>query len=275
MSVPRTPLRASRLRALLQGSLFGRHIHVLGSVDSTSDRLLELARHGAASGTLLSADAQTAGRGRRGTHWVSPRGGGLYASFLVRELPQADDLRLLSSALGMAIVAALGERGLSATLKWPNDVLHSGAKLAGALVDVTSSKEGAFAVAGFGLNLATPALGAGADTALEATGLAAIAPGPWLREELLASVLLHYEAHHVHLLAGEREALRVACLAHDALKNRRVRARLAQETVAGVVLASDPVLGLLLSLDDGSTRRLDAARTHLEWIEPLSARERP
>lgn len=274
MSVPRTPLRASRLRTLLQASLFGRHILVLGCVDSTSDRLIDLARKGAVSGTVLAADAQSAGRGRRGTHWVSPRGGGLYASFLVRELPPADDLRLLSSALGMALVETLTARGIQASLKWPNDVLHDGAKLAGALVDVTSSREGTFAVAGFGLNLTAPDLGH-RDSALQATGLASIAAGPWLREELLASVLIRYEAHHLKLLAGERETLRANCLAHDALKNRRVRARLAQELVEGVVLAADPVLGLLLATADGSTRRLDAARTHLEWIEPLNAAARP
>lgn len=275
MSVPRTPLRASRLRTLLQASLFGRHILVLGCVDSTSDRLIDLARKGAVSGTVLAADAQSAGRGRRGTHWVSPRGGGLYASFLLRELPAADDLRLLSSALGMALVETLTARGVQASLKWPNDVLHAGAKLAGALVDVTSSREGAFAVAGFGINLMAPDLGSDGDAALEATGLASIAAGPWLREELLAAVLIRFEAHHRKLLAGDRETLRAACLAHDALKNHRVRARLAQDLVEGVVLASDPVLGLLVATTDGSTRRLDAARTHLEWIEPLNAAARP
>ena len=264
----RSPMRRSRLLALLKDSLFGKNLQVLGCVDSTSDRLLALAKRGAAAGTVVTADAQTAGRGRRGTQWVSQRGAGLYVSFLLRDLPAPDDLRLLSSAIGIAIVDTLRAHGVAAQLKWPNDVLVANRKVAGALVDVTSAAGEGLAVIGFGLNVYTPSLPAEQQGALPAIGLAAVQPGPWSREELLASILLRFEEYLVELLAGLREPLRQACLHHDALRGRRVRARSSDEVLEGTVLESDPVKGLVLDVGTEAPRRLDAVRTHLEWVSP-------
>src|SRR5262249_27130317 len=97
-------------------------------LSSTSDRLKELARAGARAWRVALVAAQAAGGGRQGRAWASPPGG-LYLSVLLRPaLPQAS---LLPLAAGLAVAEAVDEFGVHAELKWPNDVLADGRKLAG------------------------------------------------------------------------------------------------------------------------------------------------
>jgi BirA family biotin operon repressor/biotin-[acetyl-CoA-carboxylase] ligase len=136
-------------------------IHRLGRVTSTqvaAEQLLALGR--ANVGDVVTAEEQTAGRGRHGRQWVSPCGG-LYATWL---LP-CDDLLALRA--GLAVREAVAERGADARLKWPNDILLRGKKLAGVRIDV----RGETALVGVGVNVeSAPAAGA---TALALEGVAA------------------------------------------------------------------------------------------------------
>ncbi len=163
------------------------------TVGSTNDELKRLARDGAADRTVLWADAQTAGRGRRGRHWVSPPGN-LYASLLLRpDCPVA-----AAAQLGFVAAVATAEAldrlaGVAVQCKWPNDLVLYGRKLAGILLE---SETGGgdrpdFVVVGIGVNLAsapqgteTPAIAlseAGARVTPQAAlaGVAA-ALAPWL-----------------------------------------------------------------------------------------------
>jgi BirA family biotin operon repressor/biotin-[acetyl-CoA-carboxylase] ligase len=138
----------------------------LRRVDSTNLRARALAAAGAPHGTLVTASAQTAGRGRHGRSWSAPAGSALLASLIVREPPP-----LLSLAAGVA-VAAVAERldreRRRAAVKWPNDVLLDGRKVAGILVE--GRPQAGWAVLGIGLNVAVeldalePELGARAAT---------------------------------------------------------------------------------------------------------------
>jgi BirA family biotin operon repressor/biotin-[acetyl-CoA-carboxylase] ligase len=121
------------------------------SIDSTSNRLKELARGGAAEWTVVLADVQTGGRGREGRTWVSPPGG-LYLSVLLR--PRLEKVGLLPLVAGVAVADAAGELGVRTELKWPNDVLASGRKLAGILSEAASGPGGVEWVAlGIGVNV--------------------------------------------------------------------------------------------------------------------------
>jgi BirA family biotin operon repressor/biotin-[acetyl-CoA-carboxylase] ligase len=122
---------------------------------STQDVVLRAARAGAAEGFCCIANEQTAGRGRQGREWVAPAGSALLASVLLRRSPAVAPG--IPFAAGLAVIDALrGICGLSARLKWPNDVLADGHKLAGILSEVApgSVEGGRVAVAlGLGLNL--------------------------------------------------------------------------------------------------------------------------
>lgn len=132
----------------------GRHKVELATCTSTSDVALAQARAGCAHGTVVVADAQTAGRGRLGRVWASPPGRHLYLSAVVRLDPRARPPReraALTLAVGVGVVDAVRAAGATAAgLKWPNDVLVHGKKLAGVLCEAT----GDAIVVGIGVNLA-------------------------------------------------------------------------------------------------------------------------
>ena len=133
----------------------GLHVLCLPEVDSTNARLLALATGGAPHGTLLAAEWQTCGRGRRGRHWLGVLGASLAFSLLWRfERPLAQ-LSGLSLAVGVALVRAMRALGAAGVgLKWPNDVLLGEDKLAGILIELSGDMLGpAAAVIGIGINL--------------------------------------------------------------------------------------------------------------------------
>jgi BirA family biotin operon repressor/biotin-[acetyl-CoA-carboxylase] ligase len=133
------------------GAALGRPVAALGrprlhlrQTDSTNSRARELAAAGAGHGTLITAEAQSAGRGRQGRTWTAPPGRALLGSLIVRDPP-----RLLPLAAGVAVAEVAGD---TAQVKWPNDVLIDGAKVAGILVEGRPQEN--WAVVGIGLNVA-------------------------------------------------------------------------------------------------------------------------
>jgi BirA family transcriptional regulator, biotin operon repressor / biotin---[acetyl-CoA-carboxylase] ligase len=116
----------------------------LRHTDSTNARARDLAEHGAPHGTLVTASEQSAGRGRQGRTWSAPAGRALLFSLLLREPP-----RLLPLAAGVAVAEVVGA---GARIKWPNDVLLDGLKVAGILVEGRPAE--GWAVLGIGLNVA-------------------------------------------------------------------------------------------------------------------------
>ncbi|NDV13684.1 biotin--[acetyl-CoA-carboxylase] ligase [Crenobacter caeni] len=125
--------------------------------DSTNTQLMRRAAEGAPSGLVLAAEAQSAGRGRLGRRWQARLGAGLTFSLLWRFECGVAGLSGLSLAVGVAIVRALRRFSVPATLKWPNDVLLDGRKLAGILIELSGDAQGPSAVViGIGLNVADP-----------------------------------------------------------------------------------------------------------------------
>ena len=150
---------------------------------STNADVVTLATAGAAEGTVLVADYQSAGRGRLGRSWQAPPGTGLAVSLLLRptKVP-AHRWTWLPLLTGVVVVEALRSHpGAEATLKWPNDVQMGSAKLAGILVERVDGPAGAAAVVGVGLNISAAPSGA---TSLLAAGF----PGT-SRDEVLAAFL--------------------------------------------------------------------------------------
>lgn len=122
-------------------------------VGSTNDVVAAFADRGEPEGTVVVADAQTAGRGRHGRTWASPPGAGLYMSALMR--PPAHAIGLLTIAAGVALAEGIqAASGLRPQLKWPNDVYMEGRKLAGILAEAGTSQAGVqYVVLGCGINL--------------------------------------------------------------------------------------------------------------------------
>ena len=177
------PLAAADLKhALVRPGGLWREVRVVAATGSTNTDLLQAAEAGAPEGTVLAAEAQTAGRGRLGRSWLSPPRSALTFSVLLRPADVPASRRGWVPLLtGVAAVSALRRvAALDAVLKWPNDVLVGHKKLAGILAEQT----GDAIVAGIGINVSALPPGAGGATSLEAEGAAPVSRG-----RLLVAVL--------------------------------------------------------------------------------------
>jgi BirA family transcriptional regulator, biotin operon repressor / biotin---[acetyl-CoA-carboxylase] ligase len=209
--------------------------------DSTNERAKELAAAGAPHGTLVTADEQSAGRGRQGRVWTAPAGSAVLMSLVVRELDE-----LLPITAAVAICEALPAE---AAIKWPNDVWIERRKLAGILVE-GRPQEG-WAVLGVGLNVTTesfPPELAETATSLKLAGVETT-PGQVL-EELLPSLDAWLGAPPDAVLPAWRD--------RDALKGERVRWTGGEGVAAGI----DDSGSLLVDTGDGRVT-LDAGEVHL------------
>ena len=157
---------------------FGRPVECFETIDSTNVHAARLAREEASEGTLVVAERQTAGRGRLGRHWVSPARVNLYASFVLRPRLAPADAPQLALAAAIAVARALAPLAPGRiAIKWPNDCLLDGKKVAGILTEMDAEVDRVRAVIlGIGVNLNAPArafppeLRATATSVLLATG---------------------------------------------------------------------------------------------------------
>lgn len=214
----------------------------LREIDSTNERARELAEAGAPHGTLVTASLQTAGRGRQGRRWEAPAGAALLCSLLVRRF---DDLLSLRAGLAVADVA-----GENARVKWPNDVLLAGRKVAGVLVE--GRPQDGWAVVGIGINVAVDVAALGADLSERAGTLGR--PRSAL-EPTLAELLGALERW---LDAPTEEAL-AALRARDALLGQQVT----WSGGSGVGAGIDASGGLRVQRAGGGQEVLSAGEVHL------------
>lgn len=144
-------------RSRLEG--FASRVLYFSTTSSTNDVAAALAATGDAEGVVIIADTQTAGRGRRGHTWFSPPANGLYVSVVLEPRRAREDMERATSLLTLAAGVAIAEAieivtGLAVHIKWPNDLLTGGRKLAGILAEAISTEARVSAVVlGYGINV--------------------------------------------------------------------------------------------------------------------------
>jgi BirA family biotin operon repressor/biotin-[acetyl-CoA-carboxylase] ligase len=148
------PVSATRLQTGLTTTALGRRLERHIETESTNDLALSAALAGAVHGAVYLAEHQSKGRGRQGRTWHSPPGTGLWFSLVLRfPLPVGEAWRITLGA-GVAVAEAARSLGVDAQVKWPNDVLADGRKLAGVLTETrTEGRTLAFSVLGIGVNV--------------------------------------------------------------------------------------------------------------------------
>ena len=148
------------LQQAIETGRFGNHpFHWYESIDSTNLCAMEMARNGAQEQTVVMAQSQSHGRGRLGRAWVSPSGQGLYVSIILRPQLAPEHLSQMTLVAGVAACRAIDiEAGISTMIKWPNDVLVDGKKIAGILSESTglSPQVKTAVVLGIGINVDIP-----------------------------------------------------------------------------------------------------------------------
>ncbi|MFI5366338.1 MAG: biotin--[acetyl-CoA-carboxylase] ligase [Candidatus Binatia bacterium] len=154
VTAARVPLPIDALRRTRQAARFGGTIHYFDSIDSTNTHARRLALEGAAEGTVVIAETQTKGRGRLGRAWVSPPFRNLYLSIIVRPPIATADAPQLVLVAGLAVAETVREWTARAAIKWPNDVLVDGRKVAGILTEMDADDDRVrFVIIGIGVNL--------------------------------------------------------------------------------------------------------------------------
>jgi BirA family biotin operon repressor/biotin-[acetyl-CoA-carboxylase] ligase len=238
---PFAKIDAGAIRAQLDPALRRRlrNIAVHWQIDSTNTELLRAAAAGAPDLSVCLAEMQSAGRGRRGRSWISPLGANVYFSLLKRFEGGMGMLSGLSLAAGVALAQALEDCGAAGIgLKWPNDVIVDGRKLAGILVEAGGEFLGpCFAVIGIGINLRLPP---DADTGQPATELARICGGAMPpRNRVIACVAMRLVEALDRFAIDGFGTFAKAYAARDALAGRRVRVQEAQGARDGIAEGVD------------------------------------
>ncbi len=198
-------LSAESIRAGLNTTLVGRELVYLPETGSTNDTARRLAAAGAPDGTLVVTDHQTAGRGRLDRHWEAPPGSSLLLSLIFRPGLAPHQVQRLTMTCSLALADAIEvETGLQVGLKWPNDVVVSGAKVGGLLTEMELKGDRVdYAVVGMGLNVNLDPADLPAELLTPATSLSWVLGRQVARLPLLRALLRVVEARYLALQAGQ------------------------------------------------------------------------
>jgi len=239
------------------GSEPGRSFRVvwLAEVDSTNRYVLDAAHSGEREGLVVVADHQSAGRGRLGRTWEAASGSSLLLSVLLRPRRAVDELHLCTAAVALAMADAVRDvAGFTPALKWPNDLLAGGHKLAGVLAEADLGASGVVrsVVVGVGINVSEQAIPP--ELTSTATACNVVAGRSIDRRSLFDAFLLRLDEHldtaDPVLLADYRARL--------ATIGARVRVERSAGPLEGVAVDIDELGALLLETETGDTVTISA-----------------
>jgi BirA family transcriptional regulator, biotin operon repressor / biotin---[acetyl-CoA-carboxylase] ligase len=206
MHVPDVLHADDLLARLPRKQIIGRGIHVFEETTSTSDVVEKLARDGVKEGVVVFAESQTKGRGRLGRKWVSPARKGLWFSILLRPRLRPQDATQLTVASGIALLRGIrGHTGIEAVIKWPNDILIGGRKVAGILTELSAELDQVkYVILGIGVDVNLNASDFTPELRKIATSLK-IETGKSIasRAELAIRILCELEQDYARLRAGK------------------------------------------------------------------------
>lgn len=258
-------LISSEVLAGLDTAVIGREIVYLPQTESTNTHARNLAENGAVDGTVVIADQQSGGKGRLGRFWVSPPGVNLYLSLILRpdiELSQATQMTFLTAVAVAEAVEAVGD--FAPQLKWPNDVLMNGRKVAGLLNELSAETERIhFMVLGIGVNLNMAADQFPTNLRSPATSLLIEGGKVVPRLEFTRQLLQKTDRLYARYLESGFDVVRAAWEERCNMLGRRVEVDFQHSRLTGIARGIDEAGALLLTLPDGTEERVLAGDVKL------------
>lgn len=239
------------------------------TVSSTQDIARELGRGGAPEGTVVTADRQTAGRGRRGNIWHSSSETGLWMSCILR--PETNHPRLPGLSLLVAVASASAVEECSAaevTIKWPNDLFVRGRKLGGILceAETTAPGEKGFVAAGIGINLCEPPGGFPDAIASTATSIRRETGRSIGSHELLVILLRCIGSRYEQFCRGDLSPVLEEYSRRDFLRGRTVTLGCGDRLVRGIAVGVGEHGGILLKKEREEPQEFITCEV-VEWAE--------
>lgn len=248
-TAPTSDLDIPELESTLAHRIIGHRIYHYDLIGSTMDETRRLVSEGAAEGTVVIAEEQTAGRGRFNRAWVSPRGENL--SFSVMLTPLASQLPYMNMAATLAVARTVADcADLQPTIKWPNDVRVGGLKISGILIEsAIESEDAVCAIIGIGVNVNfDPSLYA--EIADISTSLYRETGQRRNRTPVLRTLLEHFDDAYAAVRTGKSLTADWSAML-DTL-GRTVSLRSQHDTIEGVAESVDEQGNLLVRQADGS-----------------------
>jgi len=236
----------------------GKKIYYFPEIDSTNNHARGLAEQGAPEGEVVVADAQTHGRGRLGRHWVSPPDSNLYLSMILRpQLPpvHAPQVTLMAAvALAETIESFIA---FAPVIKWPNDLLVHGKKLAGVLTELSCKADCVdFVILGIGVNLNFPLDQMPPYIREHATSILAVTQKKVSREAFLRRLIQDLDRCYGELVELGFEALAPRWEYYFGFRGRRVQVQLLDHVLLGRAKGLDRDGALIVEDDGGSDQRV-------------------
>jgi BirA family biotin operon repressor/biotin-[acetyl-CoA-carboxylase] ligase len=233
--------------------VIGRDLQVFQETTSTNDVIEKLARDGVKEGAVVFAESQTRGRGRLGRKWVSPARKGLWFSVLLRPDLRPQEATRLTVASGTALRRAIhGQTGLAAAIKWPNDILVAGQKVAGILMEMRAEVDHIqYVVLGIGVDVNLAATDFPSELRKVATSLKAELGCPVPRAELAVAILRELDQDYARLADGKFAAIVDEWEQHCATLGREVIIRMGPREVRGRAEALGEDGALLVRTEHG------------------------
>lgn len=244
----------------------GRDIRVFRETTSTSDVVEKLARDGVKEGVVVFAESQTKGRGRLGRKWMSPARKGLWFSLLLRPKlrPQAATQLTIASATALAR-AIQGQTGLQPEIKWPNDILIHGRKVAGILTELNAELDTVrYIIVGIGVDVNLNAGDFPLDLRKLATSLKIETNGLIDRAELAAAILRELDKDYARVAAGKFELLADEWEEQCTTIGHNVVITIGNRKVSGRAESLDSDGALLLRTEHGHLERIIGGDVTLE-----------
>lgn len=196
-------LSSAELESLAETNWAGKKVFYFDVTDSTNTRAKKLGEEGHPHGTVVAADRQTGGKGRRGCFWESPSGKNMYTSILLRPRFAPSKAPMLTLVMALGAAEAVQEMtDLDVRIKWPNDLVVNGKKICGILTEMSAEVDYInHVVIGIGIN--TNISDFPEELRSKATSLFLETGVTWRRAELIASVMRHFEANYEIFLQTE------------------------------------------------------------------------
>ncbi len=257
----------SELNSRIHTKWAGKNLHFFQEIDSTNIKAKQLAEEGATHGTLVIANEQVAGRGRRGKLWESPPGVNIYFTLLSRPEIEPNRASMLTLVMAVSVAKAIEEvAGVEAGIKWPNDIVVQGKKIVGILTEMSAEPDFVhYIVTGVGINVDEQEF---PEELLEkATYLSKETNKKISRTELLVKILEHFEEDYDKFMlhADLTELLKPY---EERLVNlgKEVKVLDPQEEFTGKALAITKEGELLVSKEDGTVKKVYAGEVSVRGI---------
>jgi len=238
----------------------GKKIHHFQTVDSTNSKAYQLALNGAEEGEVILSESQEKGRGRMGRQWFSPPSLNLYLSIILRPIIPPPQVPLITLMAAVATADAIQKfSGIIPQIKWPNDILLKGRKVAGLLNEIHSEMDRIhFVILGIGVNLNTDEKKFSKEIRSIATSLKIEMGQTVSRKVFLQSLLLEMERWYSIFLEEGSTVILNAWRDRADIKGRQVKVTSFGETVVGTAIDVDSDGALILETGGGKQRRVMA-----------------